>query len=271
MPARILVIEDNPANLDLMAYLLTAFGHITLTAQDGEEGLEVARQEVPELIICDVQLPRMDGYEVARQLKSNPRLQTIPLVAVTALAMVGDRDKLLAAGFDGYIAKPLAPETFVPEIEQFLAGKQGRATPLASTLPLVEPATPSNKLATLLVVDNLPVNLELARSLFEPLGYTVLTALGKAAALALARQQQPDLILSDVHMGADTGYDFLTTLKADPQLSTIPFVFLTSTAMSTLEQAQGLRLGAVRYLLRPIEPPALLAVVAACLQESRRD
>src|SRR5437660_1050475 len=100
MAARILVIEDNKANLDLMTYLLQAFGHTPLTAQDGEEGLEAVRREVPDLIICDVQLPKMDGYEVARWLKSHPTLRTIPLVAVTALAMVGDRDKMLTAGFD---------------------------------------------------------------------------------------------------------------------------------------------------------------------------
>jgi two-component system cell cycle response regulator len=104
-----------------MSYLLNAFGHTILTAQDGEEGLEMARQEVPDLIICDVQLPTIDGYEVARWLKSHPQLHRIPLVAVTALAMVGDRAKMLASGFDDYIAKPLSPETFVQEVEKFLA------------------------------------------------------------------------------------------------------------------------------------------------------
>src|ERR671925_896748 len=120
MAARILVIEDNPANLDLMTYLLKAFEHTPLAARDGEEGLEIARQEEPDLIVCDVQLPKLDGYEVARWLKNHPRLRTIPLVAVTALAMVGDRDKVLAAGFDGYIAKPIAPRTFVKEVETYL-------------------------------------------------------------------------------------------------------------------------------------------------------
>lgn len=123
MPACILVIEDNVANLDLMTYLLRAFGHTLVTAQDGEEGLQVAcREEALDLILCDVQLPHMDGYEVARWLKSHARLRTIPLVAVTALAMVGDRAKMLAAGFDGYIAKPITPETFVSEVEAFLPG-----------------------------------------------------------------------------------------------------------------------------------------------------
>jgi CheY-like chemotaxis protein len=125
MPASILVIEDNRANLDLMVYLLKAFGHTPLVAYDAETGLEMVRRESPDLIICDVQLPRLDGFCVARALKQNPALASIPLVAVTAMAMVGDRDKVLAAGFDGYIAKPITPETFIREVESYLRPKPG--------------------------------------------------------------------------------------------------------------------------------------------------
>src|SRR6266513_5587326 len=100
MPARILIVEDNPANLELMSYLLTAFDHVPLSAQSGEQGLMLAYQEKPDLIICDIQLPGMDGYSYARQVKTQTALRAVPLVAVTALAMVGDRDKVLASGFD---------------------------------------------------------------------------------------------------------------------------------------------------------------------------
>lgn len=120
MPRRILVIEDNPQNLELMTYLLRAFGYTTLTATDGAEGIEVVRREKLDLIICDVHLPGIDGYEVAHQLKRDPMLRRIPLVAVTALAMVGDRDKVLSAGFDGYIDKPITPEIFVKQVEAFM-------------------------------------------------------------------------------------------------------------------------------------------------------
>lgn len=118
--ARIVIIEDNPTNLQLMMYLLQAFGHTALEAMDGETGLELIRRESPELVLCDIHLPGMDGFGVARQLKSHPALKTIPLVAVTALAMVGDRDRILSAGFDGYITKPITPETFVGQVEGFL-------------------------------------------------------------------------------------------------------------------------------------------------------
>jgi two-component system cell cycle response regulator len=269
MPARILIIEDNPTNLDLMTYLLTAFGHTVFTASDGEEGLEVTRREVPDLIICDVQLPHVDGYEVARWLKSQPQFQAIPLIAVTALAMVGDRDKMLAAGFDGYLAKPLFPETFVSEVEQFLPGHQG-STPPPMPQSHFSPPLARGKVATLLVVDDSPVNLDLARSIFEPFDYAVVTAKGMEEALALAHAMVPDLILSDVNMEAGSGYDFITAIKADPQLSAIPFIFLTSTYLSENDRAQGLGLGARQFLMRPIDPQTLLAEIQVCLQEGKK-
>ncbi len=122
--ARIVVIEDNPASRELMAYLLKAFGHIPLEAPDGLSGLESVRRELPDLVLCDLQLPGIDGYEIARQVKSDPSLSSIPLIAVTAYAMVGDRDTVLAAGFDGYITKPITPELFVGQVEAFLKPDQ---------------------------------------------------------------------------------------------------------------------------------------------------
>ena len=118
--ARILVIDDDPDALELMAYLLTAFGHSTSTAGDGEAGLLRAREERPDLIICDVSLPLLDGCGVVLSLKSDSVTRSIPVVAVTALAMVGDRERLLRAGFDGYLAKPFNPEGFAVQVETWL-------------------------------------------------------------------------------------------------------------------------------------------------------
>jgi len=120
MCARILIIEDNTANLDLMVYLIRAFGHIAVSARDGEEGVRAAAELKPDLILCDIHLPNMDGYEVVRRLKSDPNCCSIPTVAVTALAMVGDRDRVLRAGFDGYLPKPINPEALVHQINAFV-------------------------------------------------------------------------------------------------------------------------------------------------------
>jgi CheY-like chemotaxis protein len=125
MGNRILVIEDNPTNLELMTYLLKAFGHTTISAVNGEEGVEAALRTKPDLILCDIAMPKLDGYGVARRLKAEPSLKGVPLIAVTASAMVGDRDKVILTGFDGYISKPITPETFVAEVESYIHGQAG--------------------------------------------------------------------------------------------------------------------------------------------------
>jgi CheY-like chemotaxis protein len=104
-----------------MTYLLKSFGHMPFRARDGEEGIQVARRERPDLILCDVQLAAMDGHEVCRRLKNDPVLRSIPLVALTAYAMVGDREKMLAEGFDGYLSKPVNPEQIMDQLTSFLS------------------------------------------------------------------------------------------------------------------------------------------------------
>ena len=120
MAGRILVVEDNPNNLELMSYLLRAFGYEVVTATDGAQGIERARATRPDLILLDLQMPRVDGYEAARLIKADPAIVTAPIVAVTAFAMVGDRERVLDAGIDGYLSKPIDPETFVRAVAGFL-------------------------------------------------------------------------------------------------------------------------------------------------------
>ncbi len=120
MPARVLIAEDNRASLELFEYLLQAGGYGTACARDGSEAVELARAFQPDLVICDLQMPILNGFEVIRALKAIPALERIPVIAVTAFSMAGDREKALAAGFDAHISKPIDPETFVSEIESFL-------------------------------------------------------------------------------------------------------------------------------------------------------
>ncbi len=104
---RVLVIEDNPLNLELVTEILTASGYVVIPAAAAEEGLRVAREHPPALILMDIRLPGMDGYAAIRALRADARTAGIPAVALTAQAMKGDEAALLAAGFDGYIAKPI--------------------------------------------------------------------------------------------------------------------------------------------------------------------
>lgn len=120
MNANILVIEDNVQNRYLVTFLLEKRGHRITSAETGRLGIDLAGQILPDLILLDIQLPGMDGYAVARALKAEPTLRAIPIVAVTSYAMVGDKEQALAAGCDGYIEKPINPDTFAAEVEAFL-------------------------------------------------------------------------------------------------------------------------------------------------------
>jgi two-component system cell cycle response regulator DivK len=120
MKARILLIEDNEQNRYLARFLLERHGHTVIVAGTGPEGLALAASERPDLILLDIQLPGMDGHEVARTLKADPVLRSIPIVAVTSYAMPGDREACLAAGAEGYIEKPIDPDTFVNEVTLYM-------------------------------------------------------------------------------------------------------------------------------------------------------
>jgi two-component system, cell cycle response regulator DivK len=122
MKPKILVIEDNEQNLYLVTFMLEVRGYEVIQAQHGQQGIELAAQVEPALILLDIQLPVMDGYTVAQELRSNPALDEVPIVAVTSYAMAGDRERTLAAGCTGYIEKPINPDTFIAEVERHLPG-----------------------------------------------------------------------------------------------------------------------------------------------------
>jgi two-component system, cell cycle response regulator DivK len=123
MAARILVIEDNATNLALLQYLLTSAGHVVLQARDGMAGVQVARLEHPDLVVCDLQMPLLDGYGVLLALRTDAGTRDIPVIAVTAFSMSDDRDRVAEAGFDGYLTKPIEPELFVGQIESYLCAR----------------------------------------------------------------------------------------------------------------------------------------------------
>ena len=119
--ANVLIIEDNPANMTLATLLLQSAGHSVIAARDAETGLTLARAQQPDLVLMDIQLPGMDGLEATALLKGDEATRDIPVVALTALAMKGDEERIRAAGCDGYIAKPLAYRDFLATISWHLA------------------------------------------------------------------------------------------------------------------------------------------------------
>lgn len=120
MKKTVLVIEDNEQNLYLVTFLLGSHGYEVITSRDGVDGIATAKRDKPDLVLLDIQLPGMDGYAVARQLRDNYDLAQTPIIAVTSYAMAGDREKALEAGCNGYIEKPINPDTFIAQIEGYL-------------------------------------------------------------------------------------------------------------------------------------------------------
>jgi len=124
---KLLIIEDNEQNYYMMRFLLEKKGFKVVGAENGRLGVEMALSEKPDAILLDIQLPEMDGYAVAAELKKHAELDDVPIVAVTSYAMVGDRENIMAAGATGYIEKPINPDTFVDEISRFVQDKKPRS------------------------------------------------------------------------------------------------------------------------------------------------
>jgi len=118
---RILVVEDNPLNMKLVGDVLTAFGFDVVPAGSGEEGIRLAATCAPDLVLMDLQLPGMDGYEALRTLRQNPAFDDLPVVAVTAFAMREDQERATREGFDGYLAKPISVRALPSQVSEFLS------------------------------------------------------------------------------------------------------------------------------------------------------
>lgn len=124
---RILVVEDNEDNMTLLVDLLVSLGYSVLSAREGQAGVDMARTEKPDLILMDLSLPVLDGWSATRMLKADPVLRTIPVIALTAHAMMGDRKRALDAGCDDYVTKPIKLTELVSRLEKYLPPKNGES------------------------------------------------------------------------------------------------------------------------------------------------
>jgi two-component system cell cycle response regulator len=265
MPARIVVIDDNPTNLDLMLYLMRAVGHEVVGFQKPAQGLAEAVKGGFDLVLSDIRMPDIDGYQIAYRLKAEPAAKSTPVIAVTALAMPGDRERIMVGGFDGYISKPIEPRTFVASVDRFLPAGLRSSIPAAHGTMPTQPRLPTRVGRTVLAIDDAQLNLDLLREMLEPVGYRVLEARGKQSAVQHLKAARPDLVLCDVHMPGDDGFAIIRYFKDDAALRDIPFIFLSSTAWSARDKKRGLDLGALHFIMRPIDPQRLLKILHEAL------
>jgi two-component system cell cycle response regulator len=254
-----------------MLYLFKAFGFEAEGSSTALEGIAKAEKHPFDLFLCDIQLPDLNGVEVARKLKQLcPR---VPVVAVTALAMIGDQERLLASGFDGYIAKPLDPTTFIPTVQTYLRAPVGKtaAAQNHSSPHAVDhaPAKEPFRAETVLVVDDRDDSRYLILSVLRAHGFKVLEAASVAEGVRLAVDKRPAAIICDVNMPDEDGEAFLGRRRSHPVISGIPIIMITSSDKPSPTTRERFRaLGARAYLTRPLDSRTLAEAVEAAIRDN---
>ncbi len=261
--ARILVVEDSPDIRALVQMLLESAGHEVSTASDGQEGVRAARSVHPDLILMDLSLPVLSGWEATRAIKADPVTSRIPVIAVTAHAMQGDRERALAAGCDGFVAKPIDEETLASLVSSFLeASGSGRAEPAAAK----PGAATDDGSGRVLVVDDQSEVAEVLTADLEAEGLQVVCASTAAEALELFRKDPAfDLAVVDVVLGQDTGYELTSQLIATSS-EYLPVLLVTA---GTIDRERGYAAGADDFIGKPIESKELRARARSLIRIGR--
>ncbi|MDJ0378758.1 response regulator [Cryobacterium sp. PH31-L1] len=281
--ARILIIEDNAINMKLATLLVSRAGHSTLEAVDAETGLLIARLEVPDLILMDIQLPGMDGFAATAELKSDPITAEIPVIALTAMAMSRDQDRAREAGCDAYITKPLhfqelqdAINWLMPRVDVEAASDEAgsrtrnvlQPAPLLRETPAdVSPAhqaraarrTPGA--TRILVAEDNPTNQKLILWQLNLLGYEADMTDNGALAFARWTTGNYDLVITDLHMPEMNGYELAAAIRAaEPPGTRMPILAMTASAVRG--DADHTRMvGMNEYLMRPLHLAKLRAAL----------
>ncbi len=262
----ILVIEDDLLNLKLCRSLLQMESFNILVAETAEEGLRIAREEHPDLILMDIQLPGMDGLQATRLIKQNPDLQDIPVIALTAHAMDGDDRKAYAAGCCDYITKPIEVRSFSDTLNQYLQNSTQPASELSQT-PQLSQKSYSSKLyrKKILIVDDELLNRKLLCGMLADEPYNLTTAANAAEALASIEKQTPDIILLDIMMPVMDGFELTRRLKKSPETKDIPIILITALTEYN-DKIKGLAAGADEFLNKPVQAEELLTRIQSLLR-----
>jgi CheY-like chemotaxis protein len=260
--ARILVVEDSPDIRELVRVLLESAGHEVLTASDGQEGVALTRERHPNLVLMDLSLPVLSGWEATREIKADPATASIPVIAVTAHAMQGDRERALAAGCDGFVAKPIDEETFASVVASFLGAPQiGRPE-----LPKARRADDENHPARIFLVEDQDEVAELLTTDLATDGHQVVRARSAAEAQNLfAGDGGFDLAIVDVMLRPGSGYDLTSELiAASPGY--LPVLLVTA---GTIDRERGYAAGADDFIGKPVESAELRARARSLIRIGR--
>ncbi|WP_198417652.1 response regulator [Cryobacterium fucosi] len=276
-----MIVEDNRANMKLATLLLTHAGHTVLCAIDAETGLTLARDEQPDLILMDIQLPGMDGLAATALLKRDPATASVPVIALTAMAMKADQEKARVAGCDDYITKPLRYEALYDAIDRLLVGTRPPAGGQSERMhePTSDVGDGAARLASshpaardtprILVAEDNLTNQKLIVTQLASLGYAADVADDGRQALECWRSGTYALLISDVLMPEMDGYDLTAAIRAQERgLARIPIVALTANALAH-EEARWRAVGADEYLSKPLQLASLKAILDKWLPAGR--
>lgn len=257
--SQILIIEDSLTAAEQVARYVRELGIQSQIHHQGEGAVEVAIQLQPALIVLDVLLPRLSGWEVLQQLKAHPQTQHIPVLAISVL---DERSRGLALGADEYLLKPLTREQFQRTLERFYSKEIQSAislTPHSTTLH----TRPSSPPLLLLAEDN-EANIATLSSYLPGRGYQLILAQNGQEAVELAQQHHPDLILMDIQMPEMDGLEAIRQIRANPDLVTTPIIALTALAMPG-DREQCLAVGANDYFSKPMKLKQLIEKIQTLL------
>ncbi|HEV8118073.1 MAG TPA: response regulator [Thermoanaerobaculia bacterium] len=264
--ARILVVEDSPDIRALVRMLLEPAGHEVLFAADGREGVEAARREKPDLVLMDLSLPVLSGWEATRQIKTDPETSGVTVLAVTAHAMQGDRDRALAAGCDGFLSKPIDEEIFEQEVSRWVSRPKASWSRPSAFAVVAARGEEGPGPGRILVVDNEPDVADLVRIHLEEDGHEV--ALAKSfneAAERFSGESQFDLAVVDVMLGGSSGYDLTGELIAR-SAEYLPVLLISA---GTIDRERGYAAGADDFIAKPIDSAELRARARSLIRIGR--
>jgi DNA-binding response OmpR family regulator/class 3 adenylate cyclase len=252
----ILIIDDDKEIRDMARAVLSHHGYAVLDEDNTNAGIATARRQLPDLILMDISMPYLDGWTATRLIKSDPALARVPVIAWTALGMKGGEAGALAAGYDGYLPKPIDLNCFVDQITAFLRAREPESPPAVARKPAALPFIPLAYLteARLLVVAGDEATRREFCQWLLGMGYRhVLSAADIATVLNVAHVHHLDLVLLDMDVNGASGLEALRQFRARPYLQTVPVIMVMSSCANHADTARALEVGADDYVQRPID------------------